>query len=99
MSGTFVSKGNEPLFPKSVAQEKLSLEDFKIALRDCGVYPLELVWGNHVGYYREIPEHLMSLYLAERPRLLHVEALAKAKRTWEERKYQIPLYNNNQQNP
>jgi hypothetical protein len=75
MSGTFVGNGNQSMFD-AIAFKKILLKK--------GVAANEFYDNGHVAMFKEVSTHLMSLYLAQRPKQFHREALATAKQQYEE---------------
>lgn len=82
MKAAFVSNGNEPLFKDLKAVEAVpevrDIEWFKQQLQSLGVGLLEIVWGNHVEQFHEIPPEVMDRYLKYRKNALHRKALELA---------------------
>lgn len=80
MRCAFVSNGNEPIGTADAKTAKppepeWTLERFKNELIERGVGTLEIVWGNYIDYFNEIPKGLMNRYLHHRRTHLHKRAL------------------------
>ncbi|MFM2381303.1 MAG: hypothetical protein RLZZ76_70 [Candidatus Parcubacteria bacterium] len=71
---SFVHNGNQSVFNATA---------FKKVLLGKGVAANEFYENAHVHMFNEVGSHLMSYYLAQRPKLLHKEALAAAKNEYE----------------
>ena len=54
-------------------------EWFKQRLIEQSVSALEIIWGNYLQYFHEVPPHLMDRYLHHRSTFLHRQALALAR--------------------
>ena len=54
------------------------VEWFKQRLMDQKVSMFEIVWGNYVHYFDEVPTHLLGRYIHHRATFLHKKALSLA---------------------
>lgn len=51
---------------------------FRDQLQERGVSRFEIVWGNYVEYFHQVPRHALNRYLHHRGSMLHKKALELA---------------------
>lgn len=70
-------EGNEASVVPEVLKSR-DVEWFKGRLLEQKVSMFEIVWGNYIQYFHEVPSHLMDRYLHHRSTFLHRQALSLA---------------------